>query len=230
MIKTYDNIVQGSDEWIGLRCGILTASEIKLILTPTLKTTNNDKSRTHVFELASQRITNYVEPKYISDDMLRGHEEECYAKMHYANHFAEVKDVGFITNDKFGFVIGYSPDGLVGDDGIIEVKSRNQKHQLQTILAEGVPDDNSLNCMLQIQTGLLVSERKWCDFISYSGGMPMATYRVYPDLEMQQTIIEAATKFELDVTRTIDRYKSIISDKEKKFIPTERTIRQEIEI
>ena len=62
MIKYHDDLIQGSDEWHAARCGLLTASEVKLILTPTLKIANNDKTRAHVYEIAAQRITGYTEP------------------------------------------------------------------------------------------------------------------------------------------------------------------------
>src|SRR3546814_11524267 len=107
---------------------------MKLIVTPTLKAANNDKTRTHLYELLAQRVTGYVEPHYISDDMLRGMDDEIIARDEYTKHHAPVEQTGFITNDKWGFTIGYSPDGLVGDDGLIECKSRRQKYQVQTII------------------------------------------------------------------------------------------------
>ncbi|NBW19115.1 MAG: YqaJ-like viral recombinase, partial [Caulobacteraceae bacterium] len=161
-------MVQGGEEWYAARCGLLTASEMKLILTPKLKIADNDKSRAHVWELLAQRISGYVEPSYVSDDMLRGREDENDAKITYTEHYAEVTDVGFITNDKWGFTLGYSPDGLVGDTGLIECKSRRQKFQVETIASGVVPEEY----MLQLQTALLVSERKWIDFVSYCAGLP----------------------------------------------------------
>jgi len=88
--------------------------------------------------------------------------------------------------DRFGVIGVLRSDGLVGKDGLIEIKSRIQKHQIKTIIDDEVP----LEYMLQIQTGLIVSERKWCDFISYSNGMPMFVKRVYPIVEMQNKILE----------------------------------------
>src|SRR6185436_16417143 len=111
-ITYHPEIAQGSDEWFELRRGILTASEMKLIITPTRKIADNDKTRAHLYELAAQRISGYVEPHFISDDMLRGQDDEIYAREAYKKHFAPVKEVGFVTNDKWGFVIGYSPDFL----------------------------------------------------------------------------------------------------------------------
>jgi len=70
-ITYYPELIQGSEEWHALRCGLLTASEMKLIITPTLKVASNEKERAHLYELLAQRITKYVVPTYVSDDMLR---------------------------------------------------------------------------------------------------------------------------------------------------------------
>lgn len=221
-VKYHPNLTQGSDEWLQARCGMLTASEMKLIITPTLKIASNDKERAHVYELLAQRITGYVEPCYISDDMLRGHDDEWRAKAAYSEHFAPVEDVGFITNDRWGFTLGYSPDGLVGTDGLIECKSRRQRFQIETIINNAPPDDY----MIQLQTGFLVSERKWIDFISYSGGLPMEPIRVYPNINTQAAIIAAATEFEKRISEKMEQYKEAIAS--RKLIQTERVIREEI--
>jgi len=220
----HHDIVQGSDEWLELRCGRLTASEMKLVLTPTLKVADNEKTRTHVYELAAQRVTGYVEPHYVSDDMLRGHDDEVEARLIYAREYAEVEEVGFITNDQWGFTIGYSPDGLVGSDGLIEIKSRRQKFQLQTITDLAVPDEY----VLQLQTGLLVTGRKWIDFVSYSGGMEMVTLRVLPDPEVQEAILKAATSFETKVAEKVDLYKTRAANPTLRLVKTERRVEQEM--
>ena len=106
MIRYYRDIEQGSDEWLAVRRGILTASEMRLIMTPTLRPASNDKERAHLFELIGQRITGYTEPHYISDDMLRGHEDEIEARIRYADHFYPVTECGFVTRDMGGFTIG----------------------------------------------------------------------------------------------------------------------------
>jgi predicted phage-related endonuclease len=202
MIEYHYDVEQGSDEWHDLRCGILTASEVKLILTPTLKVANNDKTRQHVYEIAAQRVTKYTEPQYISDDMLRGMSDEILAVDLYSSKYHEVKPCGFITNSNYGFVFGYSPDGLVGEDGLIEIKSRSQKYQMQTISNNQVPDDY----MLQIQTGLFLTQRKWLDFISYCGGMPMFVKRVFPQQEYFDAIQSASEGFEEKVNEVIKAY------------------------
>lgn len=223
MLKVYRDLLQGSDEWLQARCGLLTASEMKLIITPTLNVASNEKERAHLYELLAQRITGYVEPHYVGDDMLRGHEEEGYAREEYSKHYAPVDEVGFITNDRWGFAIGYSPDGLVGNSGLIEIKSRRQKYQIETIVSGEVPSEY----MAQIQAGLMVSERAWCDFISYCGGLPMVTIRVYPDPKMMSAIEQAATAFEARLSEKLSAYYAMTSSSAR-LIPTERRIQQEM--
>ena len=218
----YD-IYQGTDEWYAARRGILTASEMSLILTPTLKAANNDKTRAHLWELLAQRISGYVEPRYIGDEMIRGHDDELRARKLYAEKFAPVEEVGFVTRDEWGFTIGYSPDGLVGDDGLIEIKSRRQKFQVETILQNAPPAEYQI----QIQTGLKVTSRQWCDFISYHGGLPMVVYRVHPDPKMQEAIVEAAAAFEATIAEKMDAWRERIAT-DAALIPTERVIEQEM--
>lgn len=224
------DLVQGSDEWLAARCGLLTASEVKLILTPALKVASNDKERAHLCELLAQRITKYVEPTFVSDDMLRGHTDEVEARKIYSELVHPVDaTVGFITNDKWGFTLGYSPDGLVGKEGAIECKSRRQKYQVQMIsehVANGtIPEE----FMLQVQTGLLVSERQWIDLVSYCGGMPMAIVRVWPDEKIQAAILEAAGAFEARLLEKLNDYNSAAKTKPanaRLTTPVERKIEQ----
>lgn len=186
------DLMQGGDEWRAMRCGLLTASAMDLVITPTLKVASNEKTRLHLYELVSQRASKFVEPEYESFDMQRGKVEEVYAKDLYAEHHAPIKDCGFVTNARHGFVLGFSPDGMVGDDGQVQVKSRIAKHQVKTIIEDEMPADY----LIQVQTELLVSERAWADFISYSNGMPMFVKRIHPDEKVQSAIIAAAADFE----------------------------------
>jgi predicted phage-related endonuclease len=223
----FHNVTQGSDEWRELRCGMLTASEMKLIMTPTLKPANNDKSRSHLYELLAQRITGYVEPSYISDDMMRGQGDEVRARQLYAEKYAPVEEVGFVTREvAMGVTIGCSPDGLVGSDGMIECKSRRQKYQVQTALdiGSGIPEEYRL----QVQTALLVTDRQWCDFVSYSGGLPMIVRRVYVDTATREAVIKAAEKLESDMRDGERRFSNIVSI--SGWHPTERVIETEGEI
>lgn len=219
-IKISENLLQGTDEWLAARCGLLTASEMKHIITPKYKVANNGKTKMHLYELLAQRITNRVEPCYIGDDMLRGIDDEDYARSVYnENNIKEqAREVGFITNDKWGFIVGYSPDGLVKNNGCIEIKSRKQKFQIQTISSWEVPEEHDI----QVQTALLVSEREWIDYIQYSNGMEMAVIRVYPDLDKHKAIIEAATAFEDELQTLLKKYNDNIKNKKPFLLKTER--------
>lgn len=226
-IVYHKDLVQGSDEWHAARCGLLTASEMHLIVTPTLKAASNEKERAHLYELLAQRITKYVEPRYVSDDMLRGQEDEIEAVELYAKTYAKVERAGFVTNDKWGFTIGYSPDALVGKDGLVECKSRSQKWQIRTLVDFVNKDAIDPDFAIQVQTGLMVSERNWCDLISYCGGLPMATVRVFPDAEVQAAIVSAAAAFEERLSQAKARFDAVLASKAR-LITTKRKNRQEI--
>ncbi len=223
-ITYHTDLIQGSDDWLTQRCGLLTASEMKHVITAkTLKVADNDKTRAHMWELLFQRVTGFVEPQYVSDAMLRGQEDEILAREEYREHYGNVTECGFITNDRWGFTIGCSPDGLVGDDGLIECKSRDGKYQVQTITEGAVPDD----FVIQVQTLLLVSERKWVDFISRSGGLPLFVKRVEADPIIQEAIERAAINFELRIAEKEREYRAALASMPR-LIPTERREAMEI--
>lgn len=216
MTQYFHDIVQGSDEWHELRLGMITASEMNKILTPTLKTANNKETRTHLYELAAQRITQHVDPHYVSYDMERGKLEETDARIEYEKHYDPVKLCGFVVNKTLGFPVGFSPDGLVGDDGFIEIKSRVAKYQVQTIveyLANDTPDTPiPIEFMLQCQTGLFVTGRKWCDFVSFSNGFNMLKIRTFPDPTYQAAISLAAEYADNKIRGIVRQCKGVTSD------------------
>lgn len=209
-------LIQGSPEWHDQRRGMITASAVGKLITPkTIKPASNPESRALTTLLAAERITGWTDPTWISDDMQRGIDDEPRARDKYAEHYAPVTEAGFMTEDRWGFKIGYSPDGLVGDDGLIEIKSRRAKTQLATILAEQVPLEN----MAQLQCGLLVSGRQWIDYVSFCGGMPLYVKRVTPQPKWFDAITAAATALEENITEMIRLY----SDAATALHPTERS-------
>ena len=202
-LEIFDKIEQGTDEWFEQRRGLVTASAVGLLITTkTMKPANNDTSRGLTRSLAAERITGFVEPSFSSRDMERGTLDEPLARDKYSEHYAEAREVGFMAREIDGYKIGYSPDGLVGEDGLIEIKSRLQKKQLETVLDDCVPPEN----MAQIQCGLLVSGREWCDYVSYCGGMKLYVKRVYPIQEWQEAIKRALVAFEENAEDMISEY------------------------
>ena len=193
------NVEQGTEQWHSLRSGIPTASEFSKLLTSTYKIADNKGSRDYAIQKAGEILTGRFEETFVSYDMQRGNLEEVRAFEMYCQHFAPVEKCGFMTN----YGIGYSPDGLVGKDGLIEIKSAKQRIQVERIVFGGGADQH----MIQIQVGLLVSGRKWCDFVSFSNGMPLHVERVLPDAKIHKAIVEAKIKFDCDVFNIIETYK-----------------------
>lgn len=171
-------------------------------LPPVYKTATGDTARALIMSLVAERITGYVEPTYTSPDMERGNLSEPYARDVYSQNYAPATELGFMVRDLGGYRLGYSPDGLVGDDGLIEIKAPRQKKHLATILADEVPAEH----MAQCQAGLLVSGRAWIDFVSYNGGMPLFVKRVYPDPDWHAAILEAVTALEETAAQILATY------------------------
>lgn len=207
-------IEQGTDEWLKIRLGIVTASEVNNILTPTGKPCKNEKMRAYAAQKASERVFEFIDDHFESYDMMRGHFQEEIARGIYDENYSEVKECGFITRKLSGSTIGASPDGLVSDDGSIEIKSRLAKFQVKTIIMDEVPAEY----MNQIQAVMLVSGRKWCDFIQYSNGMPLFVKRVNEDKEWQERIISAVNEFESVIVEMMENYKT----KSSGLVQTER--------
>ncbi|MFD6400700.1 lambda exonuclease family protein [Nocardia sp. NPDC060249] len=185
------------------------------------KTASNETSRGLTALLVAERITGWTDETFLSDDMMRGIEEEPRARDHYSEHYAPVHETGFMIREHNGICIGYSPDGLVGSDGLIEIKSRRSKIQLQHFLSGTIPADN----MAQLQCGLLVSGRKWLDYVSYCGGMPMAVTRVHPDPRWFKAILDAVHALEENAAEMIRLYNEATAG-----LPTTERVLSEMEI
>lgn len=215
VITYHHDVTQGTDEWLELRRGMVTASVVGQLVTPTLKIAANMESRALTALLVAERVSGFVDEHFLGLDMERGWEDEPLARDLYGNTYAPVTECGLIVREEWGVRLGYSPDGLVDDDGCIEVKSRRAKKHLATIIAGAVPAEN----MAQIQGGLLASNRKWCDYVSYCGGMPMWRIRVYPDPDWQAAIIAALQAFESSADAMTAAYLKAVEG----LPPTERT-------
>jgi hypothetical protein len=173
-------------------------------LPPVYRVADNETSRNLALTLAAERLAGFTEDLPMSSDMWRGRDAEPYARDLYSGHYHHAEECGFIVRDDFGVEIGYSPDGLVGLDGCIEIKAPRAKNHVATILADQVP----AQYMAQCQTALLVSGRDWCDFVSYVGGMPLWVKRVKPDPVWFDVIVAAAKQAESDIAEIVDDYRA----------------------
>jgi len=232
-IEYHYDVIQGTDEWLELRMGKLTASEMKKIITPVkLGISSDDESKKHCDDILGQRIDKSFRDSYINDDIERGHIDEKHARKLYGDEKGvKVDKCGFITNSGPWGILGYSPDGLVGDDGLIEIKSKTITLQTKLIMDHVVGRSKDLipnEYMMQCQAGLFISGRKWIDFISYCNGHPMVTIRVYPNYQMQDAIEAASCWFESTLNKSMKKYNSAI-EKDPRLTMTEFQEQEEVE-
>jgi predicted phage-related endonuclease len=171
--------------------GIITASVVSQLLTSKWEIADNATSRGLIDRLACEIATGISRPDSQSAAMANGEFMEPIARDYYQLATGRiVKEAGFETRELVcNIVAGASPDGYVGEDGLIEIKTRYPDFQFQTILAGIVPAEY----LPQIQLQLLVTQRKWCDFVSFCDGMPLFIFRIYPDLKMQELLKAAIT-------------------------------------
>ena len=204
MKRTFFNeLEQGSDEWYRARAGIVTASAMRSLVTGAGKVADNETSRGLIRTLAAERIIGEPADSFSSRMMDRGSELEPFARDLYAEHAkVEVTEVGFIRLDTERYAIGYSPDGLVEHDGLIEIKSPGPKEHLRTVLADIQPTVYDW----QLQVGLFVTGRSWIDFVSYCPGMDLYVKRVYPNPEAFEVIDVAVTNAENQIRGMLHTY------------------------
>lgn len=188
------NIEQGSDEWHRLRLGVATASNFNRIITGTGKPSEQiDK---YALELATQMLLINPEIGYINDAMAKGNALESKARDFYQEEtFNSVETITMFKSFCGNF--GYSPDGLVGDNGLIEVKSPNSTTHFKYIIDKEAP----LIYKPQMQGGLWVSNREWIDFVSFCDNIkekPIFIKRVYRDenyiSQLQELVYETISK------------------------------------
>lgn len=203
-LTTYPKVTQGEPEWHDLRRGLVTASVVGKLITPTLKVADNDVSRGLATTLIAERITGWTEETGMTSDMWRGVEHEPYARDVYSGHYQQATEVGFMLRAEDDWQLGYSPDGVVGMDGLIEIKCPRAKAHVRTILADEVP----AYYMGQLQAGLLVSGRDWIDYVSFVAGMPLYVKRVEPDPAWFDAITAACIAFEVTAAETVADYRA----------------------
>lgn len=183
-------VQQGSPEWLALRLGIVTCSELECLLV-------NGKGEagfgagafTYMNTLIGERITGEAaDPFQGNRHTERGHELEGVARNLYEQREeVETKQVAIILNHG----AGYSPDSLVGPKGLTEIKTKLPKFQVEVILSGEIPKEHVAQC----QGGLWVSEREWIDFVCYWPGMPLFIKRAYRDEALIRKLKERVNTF-----------------------------------
>lgn len=194
---------QRSPEWFAARCGKVTASRLYDVMART-KSGYAASRQNYMAELICQRLTGKPEEGFTNAAMMRGTELEPVAREVYAlNEFdAVISEVGLIDHPTIaGFAA--SPDGIVNDDGLIEIKCPNTWTHLQT-LKTGVP---KYQYLLQMHAQMMCTGRKWCDFVSFDDRLPpeLAYFKTRINFdevlaeEIEQEVVKFLTELETEI-------------------------------
>jgi len=171
--------VQGTPEWQLARCGVPSASNFDKIITLDGKPSKQREK--YMFQLAGERIIGKTEETYTNGAMQRGVEMEDEArKLYEFNSGNIVQQVGFCVDNGYGA----SPDGLVGQDGGLEIKCPLLSTQVYYLLKNELPSEY----FQQVQGNLLVTGRKWWDFVSYYPAIKPLIVRVTPEVSFQKAL------------------------------------------
>ena len=166
-VAVYGGIEQGSEEWLQIRLGKVTASGVADVLAKT-KTGVSASRGNYLIKLAIQRVTGVVEESYTNDAMQWGIDNEAQARVAYevaSGNF--VDQIAFVDHPTIAW-FGASPDGLVNDDGLVEIKCPNSATHWSYIKDDGPPN----KYYIQMQAQMACTGRSWCDFVSFDPRMP----------------------------------------------------------
>lgn len=157
---------QRTPEWFAARLGKVTGSRFKDATDFTAKGLPSSKRKDYLIQIATERLTGMQVPMFVTSDMQWGTDHEDEARDAYCFlHDREVMQAGFIPHPEL--MAGVSPDGLIGDDGAIEIKAPKSTTHIETWF-NGMSDDHKP----QVQGLMWVTGRKFVDFISYDPRMP----------------------------------------------------------
>lgn len=192
---------QQSSEWFEARLGRATASKFSQVLAGGTGITR-DKYKAKV---VAERLTNKKLEEYSSWQMAQGTEREALArKLYEAITGNTVQEVGFIKID--GLEAGASPDGLVGEDGTVEIKSPELLAHMKILTTKQLPNEYKA----QVQGQLWATNRKWCDFVSFNPDMNAKNRIIIIRVERDEVYINMlkteVTKFMQEVMEAVDKW------------------------
>lgn len=190
---------QNSPEWFAARAGIPTASEFATVMAKGVKAGTASKTRrTYMLKLAGERLTGELSESYSNVHMERGHEMEEEARSAYAFITgATPQSVGFVRNDD----AGCSPDALLGEDGVLELKTALPHVLLDKLLRGTFPPEHKAQC----QGALWVCEREWIDLAIFWPALPLFITRAHRDEEYIRTLADTVARFNEELAETVAR-------------------------
>jgi putative phage-type endonuclease len=200
--KHHYDIEQGSPEWHALRCGKITASRVADIVRKTKTGISASRAR-YCGELVAERLTGTVASSFKSADMEWGSETEQQAREAYAFYGDDaLHAVSFVEHPSIALA-GASPDRLVGDVGLVEIKCPITSTHIQTLLGSPIDPDYAK----QMQWQMACTGRAWCDFVSFDPRMPedmrLHVVRIDRNDAYIATLEDDVRKFNAEVDATL---------------------------
>lgn len=184
---------QRSEEWFAERLGKVTASRIADVTAKT-KTGWGAGRKNYMAELVAERLTGARSEGFTNAAMQWGTDMEPEARIAYEFYRdATVQDVGFVPHPTIA-ESGASPDGLVGEDGLVEIKCPSTATHIDTLLGNEIPE----KYLLQMHFQMACTGRKWCDFVSYDPRMPESMRMFIKRIERDESVISAMEKVVVD--------------------------------
>ena len=204
-----ENIEQRSDEWFAARCGSVGASQIFDVMATTRSGTPTAGRSNLKAKLVIERLTGTQEDGFKSAAMQWGIDQEPNARSAYEAHTGEfVTEVGLYCHPVIDGTHA-SPDGLVNDDGLVEIKCPNSATHIETLKTSKI----DRRYILQMQWQMACVERQWCDFVSFDPRMPLRlqlfVQRVERDDKLIQEIETAVTEFLTEVAQDVEALNKI---------------------
>jgi len=192
------DVEQGTDEWLKARLGVPTASNYSKVVTSAGKpSAQADK---YINELIAQRLTGQLPELFKSDAMERGNELEPQARAYYEFMTGnDVNEVGLILNDVGA---GCSPDGLIGDDGGLEIKCPLGTTHVGYLRAGKLPT----TYVQQVQGCMYITGRKWWDFVSFHPDMESMIVRVERDEKFIKSLDEELKKMIDEINKQVKKW------------------------
>lgn len=192
------NCQQSTPEWFSCRMGIPTASMFGTVMAKGKDGGASLTRKTYLYKLAGEIITGEPAENYSNDHMERGKQMEAEARDIYAFVTDLIpQQVGFIRNG----AKGCSPDSLIGNSGVLEVKSKLAHLTIECLLRDEFPPEHKAQC----QGALWVSEREWVDIAVYWKGLPLFIKRAGRDDTYIQKLSEAVDVFNEELAGIVDR-------------------------
>jgi putative phage-type endonuclease len=200
---------QRTDEWFQARLGKVTASKVSDVMAKT-KSGYSASRENYMAQLVVERMTNTQSVIFTNPSMDWGIQQEPFARAAYEiKQGVVVEEVGFIDHPLIKSA-GASPDGLVGDDGLVEIKCPNTATHIETLLTQTV----SAKYYAQMQWQMACTNRDWCDFVSFDPRMPEGAQlfitRVQRDPESIKEMEAEVKKFLVEVDSKVDQLKRLI--------------------